>query len=106
MAAGSSPRRRFVQAASARRLAALMRIVVGSITVSNLLALAPRKARTAFVSRRRRQFGRRHREIVARDIRKAVHFEFILQRREFGLGALHDGVGAAIASARASSLRL
>jgi hypothetical protein len=40
-------------------------------------------------------FGRRHREIVARDFRKAARLEFVFERREFGLGALHDGVGAA-----------
>src|SRR5277367_5553745 len=52
MAAGFAPPRGDGQAASASRLAALMRIVVVFETVSNLLALAPRKARTAFVSRR------------------------------------------------------
>jgi hypothetical protein len=31
---------------------------------------------------------------VAGDIRKAARLEFVLERREFGLGALHDGVGA------------
>ena len=36
MAAGSSPRRRFAQAASASRLAALMRITVEMIAFSNL----------------------------------------------------------------------
>src|SRR5271170_2786093 len=52
MAAGFAPPRGDGQAASASRFAALMRIVVVFETVSNLRALAPRKARTAFVSRR------------------------------------------------------
>ena len=52
---------------------------------------------TALESRRPGDlFGRRHRELVARDYRrKPARLEFILERREFGLGALHDGVGAA-----------
>src|SRR5277367_4518414 len=96
MSAGFAPPRGDGQAASASRLAALMRIVVVFETVSNLLALAPRKARTAFVSRRQGDsIRRRHREIVAGDIRKAARLEFVLERREFGLGALHDRIRAA-----------
>ena len=96
MAAGFAPPRGDGQAASASRSAALMRITVEMMTFSNALCRAPSSSLTAFgIDPARNLFGRCHREIVARDFRKAARLEFVLERREFGLGALHDGVGAA-----------
>jgi hypothetical protein len=79
MAAGFAPPRGDGHAASASRFAALMRITVEMMTFSNALYRAPSSSLTAFgIDPARNLFGRRHREIVAGDIRKAARLEFVL----------------------------
>src|ERR1700722_883752 len=95
MAAGSLHRRRFAQAEGEP----VGRLDADRSRDDDLLERAVARAEELLdgldVDPARNLFGRRHRELVARDIRKAARLEFILERREFGLGALHDGVGAA-----------
>jgi hypothetical protein len=51
-------------------------------------------------------FGRRRREIIAGDIRKAARLEFVLERRGSASAPFTMASARPIASARASSLRL